>query len=590
MRTDAISIPTWLGMLALLASMPISAVTFTVTRFDDPAPIACAASCSLREAVIAANATAEEDTIVLGAGRYALTQSADGADQLSFDLDVTQPLHILGQGPENTIIRNASHSANEQTRVIEATQVSLTMNDLSLQDGNVYSSMLPIFTPFVRGGCLKVENATIVLSNVTVSNCLFSAIAGYGAGISLTQSLAQLSNVDIHSNSAVYGSGGGLAAWDSVVELNAVSVSDNHAENGGGIMTVAPATINGTALSVFENDALYSGGGIYAYNRSYSTVDAIELNLSADSLIARNQAGENGGGIHVALLVSLRLASVADADAGFDELLRIEENYAHADGGGIHVAPSITNYLSTYPGGSLEAHRLAVRLNTARGQGGGMYSGGSTSIRDSEFAGNAAVADGGGAKISGDVLGNLIERSSFVGNVAGGNGGAIANEAENTELRNLSTYANAANFGGSVYNAGRASTQLTHFTSLDDAAGVGGSLYVAAFGSAEVRNSVLSAGCHRQVTGSHASGQILDGGGNAQKKGQPACAGTAHTQASLGLGYDYFGGRFNVVGFDSGSPLRDKAPLLDEARNDVRGWNRIAPADIGAFEFDATGN
>lgn len=60
----------------LLASLfDVSAATFVVTRGDDPAPGVCASGdCSLREALDAAVATPDEDTIVLGTGQYTVTR------------------------------------------------------------------------------------------------------------------------------------------------------------------------------------------------------------------------------------------------------------------------------------------------------------------------------------------------------------------------------------------------------------------------------------------------------------------------------------------------------------------------------------
>jgi len=66
-----------------------------VTRFDDPLPDGCAVNgCSLREAVIAANATVIADTILLPSGAYTLTRA--GEDDLASvgDLDIFHDLTI----------------------------------------------------------------------------------------------------------------------------------------------------------------------------------------------------------------------------------------------------------------------------------------------------------------------------------------------------------------------------------------------------------------------------------------------------------------------------------------------------------------
>lgn len=58
-------------LAASMLSSAAPAVTFNVTRMDDPVPDGCQVNdCSLREAVIDADVTATEDLIVLSAGVY----------------------------------------------------------------------------------------------------------------------------------------------------------------------------------------------------------------------------------------------------------------------------------------------------------------------------------------------------------------------------------------------------------------------------------------------------------------------------------------------------------------------------------------
>src|SRR5258708_5802175 len=72
------------------------AANIFVTRFDDPTPSGCssAVDCSLREAVIAANATLVADIIQLPSGTYTLTRA--GEDDLASvgDLDIFHSLTI----------------------------------------------------------------------------------------------------------------------------------------------------------------------------------------------------------------------------------------------------------------------------------------------------------------------------------------------------------------------------------------------------------------------------------------------------------------------------------------------------------------
>jgi CSLREA domain-containing protein len=70
---------------------PADASAYSVTRFDDPAPNGCnVGDCSLREAIIAANAsTSVPDTISLPPGIYTLTRAGANEDAAATgDLDI----------------------------------------------------------------------------------------------------------------------------------------------------------------------------------------------------------------------------------------------------------------------------------------------------------------------------------------------------------------------------------------------------------------------------------------------------------------------------------------------------------------------
>src|SRR5687768_11484088 len=91
-----------LGFAALVCAAPLFAADFSPTRFDDPAPDGCrAGDCSLREALIAANAAPGRDRILLAAGTYALSRlkgSSSGIDETQGPLMILANVDIVGQG------------------------------------------------------------------------------------------------------------------------------------------------------------------------------------------------------------------------------------------------------------------------------------------------------------------------------------------------------------------------------------------------------------------------------------------------------------------------------------------------------------
>src|ERR687888_1320010 len=91
--------------VALAGAPNAAAATFTVTRTDDPGPGACDSDCSLREAVLAANAGPGGDTIQLPAGRFRLGRAGTNEDAgATGDLDLTKSVVLTGAGARATIV------------------------------------------------------------------------------------------------------------------------------------------------------------------------------------------------------------------------------------------------------------------------------------------------------------------------------------------------------------------------------------------------------------------------------------------------------------------------------------------------------
>jgi CSLREA domain-containing protein len=98
------------GLLAL-GPDPAAALVFDVDSTTDDVDAApgngiCATdrgACTLRAAVMEANATVAADTLNLPAGRFKLKSTGDG-DASVGDLDVTHDLTVLGEGRDKTAI------------------------------------------------------------------------------------------------------------------------------------------------------------------------------------------------------------------------------------------------------------------------------------------------------------------------------------------------------------------------------------------------------------------------------------------------------------------------------------------------------
>lgn len=105
---------TWKLLSALAIAAPCAAATFTVTSSADTAGSTCAASCTLRQAITAANANADSDSIsfnVANGGGEVLIQPATPLPL------ITQPLVIDGYTQPGASANTAVSGSNAQLRI-----------------------------------------------------------------------------------------------------------------------------------------------------------------------------------------------------------------------------------------------------------------------------------------------------------------------------------------------------------------------------------------------------------------------------------------------------------------------------------------
>ncbi len=249
--------------LTLLPVIPAQAAVFTVSKTADTADGTCDSDCSLREAVIAANAHDGFDAILLEQGAYRLTLAGAGEDLgATGDLDIRDELTIVGNdGATSTFIEGSFDNPGSgwNDRVIDV-----------LADGH------------------------LELQGVTVRYGRIAAQPG-GAGIRVAGEL-HLSHGVVSSNSASGSTGGGIyvEGQDAVANVVQSTIHGNQANSGGGAYIASTAgaggTLNLTNSTVANNAATAgSGGGLYFGENAGGTV--------SNSTIARNSSTQKGGGI-----------------------------------------------------------------------------------------------------------------------------------------------------------------------------------------------------------------------------------------------------------------------------------------------------
>ena len=246
------------GTLALsVGSAAAAGNSYVPNKTGDHPPNGCThRDCTLREAVIAANAHPGRDTILVARTAYDLSIPRTGEDDPNTgDLDVSDPLVIKHKGKGRAVI-----DANHIDRVLHV----VTSNT------DRYSDLVKIV---VRGGKTTL----------------------WGGGIMVGSGIIGLTNSVVTDNRAAY-EGGGIFASAPAGELELVTttVKSNRADqDGGGVASHVETHIRNTTISgntVTYNNPYAGGGGVY-----FSAVNA-PLRMSNDT-IANNRVRGSGGGI-----------------------------------------------------------------------------------------------------------------------------------------------------------------------------------------------------------------------------------------------------------------------------------------------------
>jgi CSLREA domain-containing protein len=265
-----------LALLALTAVPVAQAAVLTVTKEADTLDGACTPlDCSLREAIVAANAGPGTDVILLPAGTYLLTRFGEGEDLgATGDLDITDDVVILGAGAPTTSI-----DAVERDRILHVRNASLALSGVRLSRGRIAGN----------GGALLNESGDVELSRIhftgngTTGDTFGGAIYTDGAGsLTVTESTFNLNTAGA--------SGGAIAAQGTELALRNVTFLTNSALTGfGGALYFfrdLPATINNVTIT--GNTAARNGGGVYAENSAFIGINAPTF---SNTILAGNTGG-----------------------------------------------------------------------------------------------------------------------------------------------------------------------------------------------------------------------------------------------------------------------------------------------------------
>ena len=365
------------------------------------ADIRLSSSCSLADAIIAANSNRAEGGCPAGRG----------ADTIALTRDIT----LDGGLPKITSIiiiegNGYTISGDNRWRIFYNEGGALTIKDLTLIEGRAEGELIynadgefKATTAQPLGGAIHNWRGT-----VTISDSVFSGNSAEVGGAISNGGELSISESSFSHNSAD-GLGGAISNGGEL-SISESSFSHNSAENGGAILNVRELSIINSSFShnSAEVGGVISNGG--------------ELSIS-ESVFSDNSA-EAGGAI-------LNMGELSIINSAFSD------NLAEQLGGAINNVEgelSITN--NGYSG------------NSADGFGGAIANAGELSITNNGYSGNSAE-DGGAIANGGD--GELsIVSSTFSGN-SDKYGGAILNWGELSIFNSII----AGNGGNACYSESR---------------------------------------------------------------------------------------------------------------------------------------
>jgi hypothetical protein len=225
-----------------------------------------AGECTVRAAIMEANALAGAQAVVLGGGVFVLEDEAESAAQRALgaesgDLDIQGDITLIGIGAQQSVLHG-----NAVDRVLEIHSGKVRLEDLAITGGDA--------GPQGEGGGIRNGGGDVTLRRVAIDGNR----AVNGGGILNAGGAMNIQESSIAYNIAP-GAGGGIQN-QAQISIENVTISGNQAANGGGLLTVG-GSARLLYVTLAGNSASNAGGGIN------STGNAVRIE---NTLLAGNNA------------------------------------------------------------------------------------------------------------------------------------------------------------------------------------------------------------------------------------------------------------------------------------------------------------
>lgn len=480
-------------------------------------------SCTLRAAIMEANASLGLDTIEIGIGTYYLTLTGSDDTAHAGDLDIIERVNFYGSNSGSVII----DGSQLEDRIIHIKGgAAVNFKDVILKNGHI---------PVGTGGGILNEGGNVSIRNVDIEEC--SASHG-GGGIYMTGGSLIVyagTGFNLRSNSTTWENGGGIYLEGGTFTIPTgahASFTSNLAEDAGGGIYASNSTLALVNAEFTGNWAENYGGGIFTTGSTLSLSDSFFIENTSDAfagavysdssstaeinstVFERNSSLQMAGAIYSSnelnISSSYFIMNTASISGGaivqWSGNLAIEgtlfdSNSAESFGAvqkGFDSFNSLAIYASTFKKNSStvgEAGAVGIYNSTAG------YSN-TVGIEETAFYENNAATNGGGLSVEdlyeGELVGLdfVIDNSLFHKNSAGYDGGALYISSNTStiftlEMNNTTVSANTADHDAGGIHMNWGDFSLNNVTIVQNSAGSTGGGIVS-YSDGTIQNTILA--------------------------------------------------------------------------------------------------
>jgi predicted outer membrane repeat protein len=447
-------------VLLLLAPETALSATFLVdTALDSidasPGDGRCADagnSCSVRAAILEANASPGVDEIRIPAGRYPITLLGRDSEGLVGDFNVADDVRIVGGGADLTVLDGSS-----QSTILRVAGANVVIENIAFENAyssNSFGAVLAVGGSLTIADCRFEDNVgfggsalLLFAVSASVERCTFRRNTADEAAVEAVDATLTMIDVSFDANSARRAAAAALSGGSAV--LRQVTFTGNSATEGGAL-TLGDAASVFVELSSFDSNVATRFGGAILLLGGGDDPD----HLSLSRCTFRGNRASEGGALAARAGAGWLTAPIIQIDGCL-----FDANEATSSGGAIHLdspflgaAPSLDAVNCTFSGNSApsggaihvtsgDGATVTVRLaactvasNVATVRGGGIEAVGPTVIEAGHLVlgdnsapespdcfgpltsmGYVLLEDGTGCVLAGDLTGTRVGVDPLLG-------------------------------------------------------------------------------------------------------------------------------------------------------------------------------